>query len=659
MLQRYTLSIIVCLLFATSANAQATSDYAVQLSASVQASPAKVTLTWRKITGVTTYTIYRKLISTAAWGTGTNITDTTYTDVTVHTDSAYEYKVVQLGGPGAAGYIYAGIQAPPIHTRGSLVLLVDSTFSDSCSALIHQLMQDMSGDGWQVIRHDYARTTRDSIIRNAIIADYFNYFNVVSAVYILGHIAVPYSGDLNPDGHPNHLGAWPADAYYGNMNGTWTDLYTDTSAGYAANRNRPGDGKWDQTAIPTAQKLGVGRVDFANMPSFSKTEVQMMRSYLIKAHQYKMDSLLMVHRALIDDHFGAFGGEAFAANGWRIFPPMVGAGNIQSIPFIASLNDSTYQWAYACGGGSFNSASGVGSTSNFATNHVNAIFTLMFGSYFGDWNSPDNFLRAPLCSDVPALTSCWAGRPNWFMHHMALGWHIGYSAMVTQNNSSYIPTGYGNGWVHVALMGDPTLRTDYIKPVTSVHATATTAPLLGADITWVASPDPAVTGYNIYRSDSMFGNYLLITRAPVTGISFHDSGASLPVNGLKYYMVRPIKLQQTPSGSYYNLGIGVTDSATVRYQRLAVSNTPSATFFTLYPNPATTYLNIRLTINTGATASITIIGNDGRQVLSAAHKVSAGSTVIPIDVHNLVSGIYTISINTGAEKQSLKWIKVD
>ena len=39
-----------------------------------------------------------------------------------------------------------------------------------------------------------------------------------------GHVPVPYSGDIVPDGHmPDHVGAWPCDGFYGDMDGTWTD----------------------------------------------------------------------------------------------------------------------------------------------------------------------------------------------------------------------------------------------------------------------------------------------------------------------------------------------------------------------------------------------------------------------------------------------------
>src|SRR5207253_1848922 len=89
------------------------------------------------------------------------------------------------------------------------------------------------------------------------------------------HVPVPYSGKINPDGHSDHVGAWPADVYYGDIDGNWTDTTVDftqstrppsDAADNLRLTNRPGDGKFDQDQIPSAVELEVGRVDLANMP---------------------------------------------------------------------------------------------------------------------------------------------------------------------------------------------------------------------------------------------------------------------------------------------------------------------------------------------------------------------------------------------------------
>jgi hypothetical protein len=637
---------------------QTTSDYAVQLTANVQQSPAKITLNWKLISGVTTYTVYKKSKTGTSWGAAIatlTATDSTYTDNAVIADSAYEYAVRGNGSTAPNGYIYAGIQYPAIHNRGAIILMIDSTFTDSCSFEINRLMQDLRGDGWQVLKHDVARTASDTNVKRLIINDYNSYANV-QGLLLLGHVAVPYSGDLNPDGHPDHLGAWPADVYYGDINGTWTDVsVNDTGAGYALNKNKPGDGKWDQTIIPSLIELQIGRIDFYNMPAFTKTEIQLMRSYLDRDHLFKMDSLNIPHRGIVDDNFGTFGGEAFAQNGWRNFPPLVGKDNTQPYDFITTLNDSAYLWAYGCGGGWFSGAGGIGSTTDFTTNNVNSIFTMLFGSYLGDWNAQNDFMRAALCSNTPALTCCWAGRPNWFFHHMALGENIGYSARLTQNNGLYNNAGYGVNFVHVALMGDPSLRIDYIKPPSAL--TISTTPLnSGAHLTWSASPDAGVIGYYVYRSDSEYGSYSKISPM-LTSTAFHDSVGV--TNGLKYYLVRPVKLQQTPSGNYYNLGIGITDTATVSYPLFLNTIAYNLTDIALFPNPAKDKLNVLLSTGATGTATLFIVDIYGRKILAAQQQIRQGENTIIFNISNIAPGIYTLCTTIDGHTQTNKWVKLE
>ena len=268
---------------------------AVQLSAVVQTSPPKIILHWKDISwGPPLYTkIYRKAKHATSWGhyldsIPYSALQTSYTDTNVLVDSAYEYRVTIGGGyttcplnapnqTNSGGYIYAGIRAPAIHNRGTLLLIVENTLSDSCSAELTTLMDDISGDGWQIIRHNFQKTASDVSIKAAIVNDYYTYQNV-KAVLILGHIAVPNSGDIKPDAHPEHEGAWPADVFYADMDGSWTDTSVNVTSGtYVANHNIPGDGKWDQSIIPSKLELQVSRIDLSEMPAFPFSEFKCCR----------------------------------------------------------------------------------------------------------------------------------------------------------------------------------------------------------------------------------------------------------------------------------------------------------------------------------------------------------------------------------------------
>src|SRR6185503_9463044 len=123
--------------------------------------------------------------------------------------------------------------------------------------------------------------------------------------------------------------------------------------------------------------------------------------------------------------------------------------------------------AYGCGAGSYATISGMGNsgayngtdTTEMVRNNVRGVFNLLFGSWLGDWDHEDNILRSPLATDY-GLTSAWSGRPHWYMHSMGLGGTVGSTARLTQNNSGDYQTiiNAGQNQIHVALMGDPTLR---------------------------------------------------------------------------------------------------------------------------------------------------------------------------------------------------------
>ncbi|MEO6834135.1 MAG: T9SS type A sorting domain-containing protein [Chitinophagaceae bacterium] len=653
-MHRLILSLLVISIAATPLCAQTAADYAIPITVQTQSSPPQIKLQWKPRTGATSYSILRKAKEDKTFSNIASLTatDSSYIDATVVTDTTYEYAITNAGGASATGYVLSGIKAPAMHHRGTMILLVDSTFKDSCKAEIAQLMSDLRGDGWDLIRHDILRSSKDTFVQSIVRNDYASRPGV-NALFILGHVAVPYSGDLNPDGHPDHLGAWPTDAYYGDINGTWTDaIVNDVVASRAQNKNVPGDGKWDQTFLPTDVELQTGRVDFANMPSIPRSEITLMRNYLNKAHAYKINSLAIQHKAVVDDNFGAFNGEAFAANAWRNFPVIVGAKNILTADLETTLKDSAYQWAYGCGGGSYTTASGIGATADFDTTPVKGIFMMTFGSYFGDWDATNNFLRAPLCAPEPALTNAWAGRPNWFIDAMGLGESIGYCANKTQNNNgTYNPSGIGAKWIHVTLMGDPSLRNEYIKPISNLSITADS--LAGAALNWTASADTGLMGYYVYRSDSAWRDYKLVSTL-VTGTSFNDLKGT---NGKKFYLVRPVKLETTPSGTYVNLGLGMIDSAKVIYP-LGIFNIASIPAPKIFPNPATNTLNALISLPSGTSATIRLMNISGSVLLQEEVQLNNGRKQCSFDVSKFPAGNYMLELRTENGVAVEKWTKL-
>jgi hypothetical protein len=538
--------------------AQICQDASVELTAIVQADPPVITLTWRPNANATQHIVYRKLKTATSWGAviGNLPGDATqFVDTTVSLRTNYEYRVLrQAAAFSGYGYINAGIEIPAVLDRGIIILAADNTVTDSLGQEIARLVSDFEGDGWRVKWINVPRDGTAEETKNMIKAVYNENAAETKALFLFGHVRVPYSGELNPDGHPDHLGAWPADTYYGDMNGLWTDASVNsTVANDERNRNTPGDGKFDQSVIPNDIELQVGRVDFFNMPSFAASEIQLLRNYLNKNHAYRHKEFTSVDRAVIDDNFGYFGGEAFASTGWKNFAPLVGFQNVSAGDYFPALADSIHQWSYGCGGGWYQGAGGVGSTTDFANSNTKSVFTLLFGSYHGDWDTPDNFLRAPLAQGL-TLANAWSGRPHWVLHHMGLGENIGYSTRLTMNNNNLYFPSYGARFIHLALMGDPTLRNDVVAPVKEMIVFPS---VLGASMV-ITPPDEGVLGYNFYRRHESESAFTKLNDEPVLSTSFDDP--CLYLDGVYTYMVRAVDLEHTPSGSYYNLSQGVFDT---------------------------------------------------------------------------------------------------
>lgn len=568
-------------LFASSvAHADSTWEYAVRAGAEVQSSPPKITLRWVQdtIQTPTSYAVSRKPRDTGAWGPAVVLpgSATSWTDDGVTVGSAFEYQIVKstsLGYTGT-GYVYAGIDAPLVDDRGGVLLVVDATHAAALATELARLEDDLVGDGWTVTRIDASPNDPPPKVKEAIQKAYAADPKRVNSVLLFGRVAVPYSGDMNPDAHPEHRGAWPADVYYGDVDGAWTDTkITSTSGESARNRNVPGDGKFDQVSPPSRVELAVGRVDLANMPGkvtydgppTFPSEEALLRQYLDKDHAFRHKLFSPKRRALIRDGFGDMNGEAFAASGWRNFSALVGSAaiTVPSAPatFISTLQNEDYLWAYGCGGGSPSTIAGLGAdgpyqaarTLDVVNADIRAPFVFLFGSWLGDWDSEDNILRSVLATKTMGLVSAWSGRPHWFVHTMALGETIGAAARLTQNNRDGVYTTQvdtASAGVHVALMGDPTLRMHVVAPPANARASAEPG---AVRVSFTASPD-AVLGYHVYRAASRKGPFARVTRDVVTTTSWLDADAP---KSAAVYMVRAIAREQSASGTYFNASQGI------------------------------------------------------------------------------------------------------
>lgn len=547
------------------------------ISASASVSPLKITLNWYTYVSSSSYTVYRKLKSDTSWTQLTTLSSTfsQYIDSSIALNTYYEYKVQRSSGSGTAyGYVASGVNVSEVEYRGKMFLIVDNYFINSSNPITSELAQlqlDLIGDGWVIIRLDVSRTSTSSSIRDQIkaIYDASPSNDKPKMVFILGHI-IPYvSAIISPDGHDyTNIGGFPCDAFFGEMTSTW---------------NTP------PSSMPSDVEMGVGRVDFYNLSVFGQTEEVMMKAYLNKLHSFKIKNYTPRSRMVIRDGF-AYDSNPYSESPYRAYGPLIGLGtqsgtyslsNLTDItqmcppcffygntPILGEMSDSQgYLWGYTSGGGYYDSIeSGNGETLkslNFVNTSCNITFNMMFGSYLGRWHDTGTYssiLRSSLASGK-CLTNCWVGQPAWNFHHMGMGDPIGYSAMMSVNNrttnDTYLPqnTGWlGDGYttIHLSLMGDPTLRMNYIPPPSNLSVTSS-----GSVYTFNWTGATGSTGYHIYQiidgAQSVRVNPNLITLTSFT------SSSTSAIN----YMVRSVKLESNSSGRYYNISTGSFGSLTM------------------------------------------------------------------------------------------------
>ncbi len=547
--------LLIAILWTLGSGAQGVRDYAVELKKTSDQYPYGIA--WRSNPSTQSTVIFSKDRDSLSWIRLDSFSGTQnqFVDSSLQPGQRKDYYVkAYRGAVTAHGYISIGHQYDAIQQSKTLILVVDSNYLLPLSDELNLLYADLRAENWNLKILYAGRSEAVSDVKSRIHAQWLNDTLSLTMVYLLGRIPVPYSGVLAPDGHWDHFGAWPADVYYVNFESIWTDSTMDYAiASSPRNYNVPGDGKFDPwETSPSAAKLGIGRVDLSDMSLFGD-DTTLMRRYLSKAHRYRRQNVRFTERAIIDDNFGTFYGEAFASGAWRNFSTILSNDSIQNQDYHASLRNADYLFSYGCGAGSYQGASGVGNSTQMAADSLINPFTFMFGSYFGDWDNPNNYLRAPLAAKGWGLINFWSGRPHAVMHHAALGDPIGVISLEAQKADSAIyHVGYGDAFVHTALMGDPSLPVYPLKPAEALTAQANCSEQR-IRLDWTKTADWDST--DIVNWDSL-SNWQVLARISGQDSSWTGSFAA----GTYRLGIRGRNLRFTPSGSFYQYSPVLADS---------------------------------------------------------------------------------------------------
>jgi len=595
---------------------------AAVLRAAVSSSPPSITLRWEGVSnGV--YRVERRTLAEREWRHLASVTPPQFTDTEVVSGTEYEYRLTvdaavpdelkMLTDPAPATAT-AAVEVPVNDLPGHVLLVVDRTLLSDMrlASAVEGLAEDLWAEGWVVGRYDGPRhDDREGANNAAAIAEVKQWIQSyrasnpggVGMVYLLGHLPIPFSGLLSPDGHGYR--PLPADAYYGDLDGRWTDVTNWVATPGIVEANLAGDGQFDQELVPAnsegvaAVELAVGRVDFAGMPSFAsganpRSEVDLLVQYLGKTRRFRRAEVVLPERAVYGAYFstnaigeatdrltmgvqklgvrlgiaegdgdgrGVVGGDFFAAGLPAIWGIQGGfAGN------AAFLNSR----------GPVNRYHGVGAHRSLDLTdeamEPPIAFSLLEGSWMSEWHQPDHLGRALLATKNYGYAWSYAGaaRIEWQYPVMALGRSLGEAWMKTQNDAWMWPlasvlyqSAYGTGvrvnlgvpsqggYVFASLLGDPTLRQSVEPPPKGV---------MGLDylddsfaLFWEPAADARST-YHVYRSRNGPGSgWVRLNEAPLLYPWFVDWNVSrVP----QVYMVRTVVVKPVGTGSVARLSAG-------------------------------------------------------------------------------------------------------
>lgn len=639
---------------------------AVEAYAISNATSKTITIHWAKTSDAQNFAVYKRTPGDQTWGNPIvnqqASGDTFFIDTDVTLGEECEYNVVKLTNTPdpltsnndirGYGYLTASIEKNAIHSRGTLWVLVADNLGTGLADEVKQLENDLIGDGWEVYSEIILSSVSPQELKTLI--ELKKAQNGCDAIYIIGHVAVPYSGtfctDLSyqvpPDGHtaaapPSHCGAWPSDLYYGVFSNNWTDNDVDSTGSRELNKNRKGDGKYDNNSIPGTVEVAIGRVDFSDLPKFSKNEVELTRQYLNKVHEFKIGQTTVLQQGIIEDNFRSGGAarEGFSSAAIRDFSAILGPNKTINADIFNTTRTGDYLLSYGCGAGSFTSCSGVGRTDSFV-NHNAAAFNQLFGSYFGDWDSRNNLMRSSLASTKLGFTCVWSGRPKWVTHPLALGATFGDITKLSMNNLRDYDGSYFQNGTHMALLGDPSLRVHPIKPAAGISLEA--SPDRDATtIAWTASDESKISGYYVYRSHKGHGGFVLINETPTNDLSLVDNN---PYQGTNHYMVRTAKLTTSGSGTYENLSLGIRAEITDMQGVKARIN--EIAFAALKVYPTLSHNTITIEKSTAELMKYRIMNSLGQQVKEGElHGIKT-----TVEINTLPRGTYFITAGVTSAK---------
>ncbi len=501
-----------------------------------------------------------------------NIQSASLIDYGIEANKLYEYKVFAEYNDNFKKYLTRSIVVSTgtrsKEASGLLAVVVDESILNSIQSNLNNLQKHWIADGWKVKIIPAPRNSNNQknqldnfkkikAVKDQLKALYTNPDepnNRLSSIFLVGHVPIPYSGRFNPDGHFHR--SWESDLFYGDLvdDEMWTDSQDDS--GKLSNPKKANDGVMDQETFPSAIEVPVGRIDFSNLTAFGRSEVVLLKEYLDKIARYKRGDLQFPDKVA---GFSSFPHEglnyANYLNMTRIGGPITGNNmqNIHELNFFKTKDK--YLLGVQLGAGHYDTI-GNGNPAHMLKSEQIAMdqdlfkvgFLVLDGSYFGNWNTKNNFLRSVLTVDNGGLASIWGRNAYMDLHLLNTGMPIGECVQQYVNSLISDPSWKDSAKVYIQLMGDPTLSIINKPPVTNFSVEKKND---SAILSWDKVENEPV--YIEASKGGLHGDFEALTPIPITSDSFIPEE---PLPDGTVFRIRRASLNISPSGIWTNLSHG-------------------------------------------------------------------------------------------------------
>jgi hypothetical protein len=194
--------------------------------------------------------------------------------------------------------------------------------------------------------------------------------------------------------------------------------------------------------------------------------------------------------------------------------------------------------------------------------------------------------------------------------------------------------------------------------MTKCQTTVLASSLLDFGAAYESSGDVLVS----WTAAGMGNTSAFVVERSTDGIQYTDLGQVAPQSGsdethsYEYTDFRVAALHANIL--YYRLKVEATDGSVLYSKIVPVHLTGSGGKISIYPNPAADYAVLNIYSGTQATATMRLIDNSGRQILTRSFMVNNGNNSIVLDhLAGLPKGIYFLQVSSGNTTYSEKLLK--